>query len=128
MRGGSWVMLAVMVLITAFLAFAYASGGPVLLYAVIGFWAVIVVGSVIRGVRGYRRSSARNSVAAPAVPVVNAASTVQDMYLGRTYSGPVVYGVNADVVATQIDNRADWLKDGRVVIEYDDIRAQSKRD
>ena len=110
MRRGSWVALVVMVAITSLLTLASFVPELGVLVGIASWFggllaAVAVVRSASRLIR--RRHSARE----PLQPVIDAANAVQDIYLGRTYSGPVTHRT-PDTSTSDVATRSDWLSDG----------------
>lgn len=92
----TWPALVAMVVVMAGLAVLAADRSPGVAWIVFSFWAIIVLGFVIRGVAAALR---RRSVRDAAGPAASAVDTYQNLYLGRKDLGPVVYGDETSPVA-----------------------------
>jgi hypothetical protein len=85
---GWWVALALIGPL-AVLAWLAAMGSPAVFWVVLLFWAVIVVGVVVRVFRGARRGGLRGGLG----PVADGLDLAQDIYLSRPRP-PVTYGAD----------------------------------
>ena len=84
-----WLVVVLLIAPFGVLAWLAAQQSSILPWLILGAWAVLVVGMVLRGLRpGARGHRVRTALA----PAADGLETVQGIYLGRPDVGPVAYG------------------------------------
>lgn len=101
MRSRDWWMALALIGPLAALAWLAAIGSGAAGWVVLAFWAVIVVGVVVRVLRSARRGGLRRGLA----PVADGVELAQDIYLSRPRP-PVTYGDDGPDL-TLVDDRPE---------------------
>ena len=108
MRVSSWVWVSAGAAVIAVLAWATLAGDDLVFGRVSLGVGVVGVGAVVWSVV---RSAVRpdTSVKRTVAPGMQGLGEVQDLYLGRTFTGPVTYGNEPEPVAELVVERTDPL-------------------